>query len=205
VDGLSFLFDSGRSLARIALVGALSYVALVALLRAAGKHSLAKANAYGLVITVALGSTLASAVLTKEVTLADGTLAIVLLLGLQFLFSTLISRYPWAARYLTASPALLVRHGELVEDQLRRERVTKAEIRAAVRGAGLARIEDALAVVLETDGSLSVIPEGTTAGSALADVEPPFSHDERRRTDHADVTPPRPTGRPVAQHPEDSL
>jgi uncharacterized membrane protein YcaP (DUF421 family) len=192
VDVLSFLFESGQSLARIALVGALSYLAVVTLLRAAGKHSLAKTNAYGLVITVALGSALASAVLTKEVTLADGVLAIALLLGLQYLFSSLISRYRWAARYLTASPALLVRNGQLLEDQLRRERVTPAEIRAAVRRAGLARVEDVLAVVLETDGSLSVVPKGTPAGSALVDVAPSFSR----------AQPPPASGQPAAMAPE---
>jgi len=205
VDVLSFLFESGRSLARIALVGALSYITLLVLLRAAGKHSLAKTNAYGLVITVALGSTLASAVLTKEVTLADGALAIVLLLGLQYLLSTLISRFGWAAHYLTASPALLVRNGEFVHDQLRRERVTVAEIRAAVRRAGLGRIEDVLAVVLETDGSLSVIPKGTTGGSALADVDPSFSRDERSpATEPPEGTAAR-LGRPMALDSDESM
>ena len=82
MDISSFFFSGWLSLARILLVGAPAYLLLLALLHLAGKHSLAKTNAYGLVVTVALGSALASAVLTKQVTLADGVVAIALLLGL---------------------------------------------------------------------------------------------------------------------------
>jgi uncharacterized membrane protein YcaP (DUF421 family) len=133
-------------------------------------------------------------------------LAIVLLLALQYLFSSLVSRCSWATRYLTASPALLVRNGELVEDQIRRERVALAEIRAAVRRAGLARIEDVLAVVLETDGSLSVIPKGTPAGSALVDVDPSFSRDSTSgATGRPAAVRPGRNGRSAAQPSENSL
>jgi uncharacterized membrane protein YcaP (DUF421 family) len=51
-----------------------------------------------------------------------------------------------------------VHRGELLPERLRAERVVEAEVEAAVRAAGLARVADAAAVVLETDGSLSVRP-----------------------------------------------
>ncbi|HET7549764.1 MAG TPA: YetF domain-containing protein [Gemmatimonadaceae bacterium] len=167
----SFFFSGWRSLARIVLVGAPAYLFLLALLHFAGKHSLAKTNAYGLVVTVALGSALASAVLTKQVTLADGVVAIALLLGLQYLLSTLISRWSWADGLFTQKPALLVRDGRLVEDALERERVTESEILAALRQSGIDSIEGVGAVILEADGSFSVIRAVGPSPSALKDVK----------------------------------
>lgn len=171
MDISSFFFSGWPSLARILLVGAPAYMLLLALLHFAGKHSLAKTNAYGLVVTVALGSALASAVLTKQVTLADGVVAITLLLGLQYLLSTLISRWSWAQGFLTQKPALLVRDGLLLEDALRRERVTESEILAALRQSGIDSIDGIGAVVLEADGSFSVIRTVGPSPSALKDVK----------------------------------
>jgi uncharacterized membrane protein YcaP (DUF421 family) len=167
----SFFFAGWSSLARIVIVGVPAYFLLLALLHLVGKHSLAKTNAYGFVVTVALGSALASAVLTKEVTLADGVVAIGILLGLQYLLSTLISRWSWANNFITQKPVLLVRDGHLLNDALKRERVTKAEILAALRQNGIDSIDGVGAVVLESDGSFSVIRKVGQSPSALEDVK----------------------------------
>ena len=54
---------------------------------------------------------------------------------------------------------------------MKSQRVTESEIRAAVHAVGIASLEDIEAVVLETDGSFSVIrPSPQTSRSALADV-----------------------------------
>lgn len=171
VDIGAMFFAGWTSLLRILLVGVPAYLLVILFLHFAGKHSLAKTNAYGLVITVALGSALASAVITREVSLADGAVAIALLLALQYLLSTLASSSRWAERVLTQRPTLLLRDGKILHDALRRERVTEAEVRAAVRKQGLDSLERAGAVVLETDGSFTVIPTVGPNPSALEDVE----------------------------------
>jgi uncharacterized membrane protein YcaP (DUF421 family) len=173
MDIPGFLFSGWASLVRILVVGAPAYLALVLMLRFAGKHSLAKTNAYGLAVTVALGSSLASAVLTKEVSLADGVAAVALLLSLQYLLAFLLSRTGWSDRWITQRPTLLLKDGHLLRDALRRERVTEAEVRAAVRQSGLASLEHVAAVVIEADGSFSVIAELGGSGSAMLDVTEP--------------------------------
>lgn len=166
----SFLFSSWRSIARILIVGAPIYIALLLILQVVGKHALAKSNAYGLVITTALGSTLASAVLTKQVTLIDGTLAIGLLLGLQYLVSTLVTRYNWASRWFTAKPSLVVWEGRILCDELQKDRLTVSDVLSAIRQSGFSSVEDVGAVVLEANGTLSVIAELNGTRSALADL-----------------------------------
>ena len=170
MDLARMFFGGWPSLARIVLVGVPVYAILLVLLHVGGKHSLARTNAYGLVITVSLGSALASAVLTREVTLADGALAIGLLLALQYLLSTWVSRWSWAAQVITQRAVLLARDGVLLEEAMRRERVTEPEVLAAIRKQGLGSLADVGAVVLECDGSFSVIRRPGPDPSVLADV-----------------------------------
>ena len=68
---------------------------------------------------------------------------------------------------LKSEPTLLVRDGRLLEGALRAQRVTDGEIRQAVRSQGIGGIEQVAAVVLETDGTLSVIP-ASQAGQLTA-------------------------------------
>jgi uncharacterized membrane protein YcaP (DUF421 family) len=171
MDLASMFFAGWHPLVRILVVGVPTYLLVLAMLHFGGKHSLAKTNAYGLVVTVALGSALASAVLTEQVTLADGVFAIGLLLGLQYLLSTIISRWQGTGRFLIQRPTLLVRHGRLLHEALRRERVTESEVLAAIRKHGQCTLENIGAVVLETDGSFSVLDTLDEHPTALKDVE----------------------------------
>jgi uncharacterized membrane protein YcaP (DUF421 family) len=169
-----FLFDGWLGLLRTVLIGTLAYVALVALLRVSGKRTLSKMNAFDLVVTVALGSTLATVLLSKDVALAEGALAFALLIGLQFVVTWSSVRYRWIRRLITGEPQLLLYRGDLLPRALRQARVTEDEVLAAVRAAGLALRGDAEAVVLETDGSFSVVQRpGGPGASSLGSLGPP--------------------------------
>jgi uncharacterized membrane protein YcaP (DUF421 family) len=165
-----FLFSDWRSVARIAVLAPLLYSLLIFLLRTLGKHSLAKTNAYGLVVTVAIGSAIASSVLTKSVSLFDAILAIGLLLGLQYVLAMISSRTRRGRRLLQEQPTLLLYHGRMLQESMLDQRVSEAEVLAAVRQQGVASVENVGAVVLESDGSFSVIPTLEGSCSALADV-----------------------------------
>jgi len=152
-------FGSWYSLLRILVVGVLAYVALIVLLRVTGKRTLSKMNAFDLVVTVALGSTLATVLLSKDVALADGVVAFALLIGLQFIITWLSVRSDAVSTLIKAEPALLVRDGALLRNAMRRERVVEAEVLAAIRQEGYATLDEVDAVILETDGSFSVIKD----------------------------------------------
>jgi uncharacterized membrane protein YcaP (DUF421 family) len=164
------LFESGRALLQTLVVGSLAYVALVLLLRMSGKRTLAKWNAFDLVVTVAFGSTLATMLLSRETTLAQGVVAFALLVGLQWTITRLSVRSRTVERWVKARPRLLLYEGELQHDALAAERVTESEVRAALRSHGIAGLEDVHAVVLETDGSFSVIRQVDRAATAMIDV-----------------------------------
>lgn len=166
-------FDSWADLGRVLAVGAAAYLTLVLVLRLSGKRTLAKLNAFDLVVTVALGSTLATILLNSQVSWADGATALVLLAGLQLLVAWLASRFPGLRRVVTSEPTYLLRDGEVREAALRQQRLTVAEVRQAVRSSGQGSLAEVAAVVLESDGTLSVIGRDKLGdGSALADVPP---------------------------------
>lgn len=149
-------FDGWGDLLRIVVVAPLAYVALVTMLRATGKRTLAKLNAFDLVITVAIGSTLATVVLSSDVSLAEGVLALFVLVALQLAVSWTSARSRVVERLAKSEPTLLYRSGFL-DGAVRRERVTPDEVRQVARAQGHATLDDVAAIVLETDGSLSVL------------------------------------------------
>jgi uncharacterized membrane protein YcaP (DUF421 family) len=151
-------FDDWSGLVRVLVVGMCAYLSLLALLRTSGKRTLAKLNAFDFVVTVALGSTLATVLLSSDVALAEGVLAMALLVAMQFLVAWLSVRSQAVKRLVKSEATLVYRHGFL-HGPMRQMRVTEDEIRQAARTAGKADLDGVAAVVLETDGSISILSE----------------------------------------------
>lgn len=164
-------FDSAHDLLRVVLVGTLAYIGCVVLMRLSGNRTLSKMNSFDMVVTVAFGSTLSSILITKDIALAEGLLAIALLIMLQFVITWLSVRSSAVNSLIKTTPTLLLKDGRMLDDAMKRVRITKDEIRTAVRQQGMGGLDMVAAVVLETDGSLSVIPsEKLGSGSALGGV-----------------------------------
>ena len=167
-------FDSWAGLGRVSVVGVCAYTALVLFLRMSGKRTLAKMNAFDLVVTVALGSTLATVLLSKDVALVEGVLAFAVLIALQFVIAWLSVRSATVRRLVKSEPTLLLHQGTWLPAAMAAERVTAGEVRAAVRAQGIGSLEDVAAVVLETDGSFAVLRQARDgAASTLTGVARP--------------------------------
>jgi uncharacterized membrane protein YcaP (DUF421 family) len=165
------LWSGWETMGRTLVVGSLVYIALVALLRVSGKRTLSKLNAFDLVVTVAIGSTLASAFLQQSVSFAQAALGLALLVAFQFAITWLSVRLHTISRLVKSEPRLLLKDGQFLDQELRTARVTREEILQALRSQGQGRVESIRAVVLETDGTMSVIagPEKAPL-SALGNV-----------------------------------
>jgi uncharacterized membrane protein YcaP (DUF421 family) len=158
-------FDTWSSFGRVVLVGTLAYAALVVMLRISGKRTLSKMNAFDLIVTIALGSTLATVLLSRSVPLAEGVAALGLLIALQFSITWVSARSDMWKQLVKAEPTVLISQGNVNDDALLRERLTFDEIEAAVRQAGHPAIDETMTVILETDGSLSVLQSRQAHGS----------------------------------------
>lgn len=148
-------FQGWQGLARTAVVGVLAYATLVLFLRISGKRTLAKLNAFDLVVTVALGSTLSAILLQESIALAEGALALGLLIFMQYLVTFISVRWPSFAEAVRSEPTLLARDGAFCERAMKRQRVTRDEALSAIRSAGGEDVADVQFLVLESDGTIS--------------------------------------------------
>jgi uncharacterized membrane protein YcaP (DUF421 family) len=166
-------FESWSSIGHTLAIGVVAYCAVVLFLRISGKRTLSKLNAFDFVVTVALGSTLATVVVSRQVPLADGLIALSLLVLLQAVVTFAMTRSTVFLRIVKSQPALLFDRGSFVSPALRHHRVAREEVLAAIRGTGVSDLSSVHAVVLETDGSLSVLrePPSNAARSTLANVD----------------------------------
>ena len=153
----------------------LIYVAVIVMVRISGKRTTAQMNNFDWLVTVAMGSLIASGMISKSNSVATVAFAIAVLLVLQWIVTRSVFASDRMERLVKAEPRLIVSDGRMLEDGMKAERVASSEILAAVREAGCTRLEDVAAVVLETDGSFSVFPRSSVelplVASAFANVD----------------------------------
>jgi uncharacterized membrane protein YcaP (DUF421 family) len=166
------LFDNWSQIIKILLTGTLTYVAIVVILRISGKRTLAQMNAFDFIVTVALGSTLATTMLSKDTPLAEGLAGLVLLVLLQYLVSWLYVRLPVFNKLVKSEPRLLFYQGRFKKQALQEERVGEEELLQAARSQGILSLDQVEAIVLETSGKFSVIKTADkTTNSTLRNVK----------------------------------
>lgn len=154
---MSAIVGDPVALLRTVVVGILAYLALVAVLRVSGKRTLSQFNAFDFIVTVALGSTLATILLSNDVSLFQGILAFLVLVGMQFAITWSSQRSAHVREISKSAPTALVYRGQMLSDVMRRERVLASEVHAALRDHGLHSVTQADLVVLETDGTVTVV------------------------------------------------
>ncbi len=152
-----------------------SYIGLILMLRGSGNRTLSQLNAFDFVVTVALGSILATVIINKDVPLLDGILALASLILLQMMVSWLSVRAKAIRRIVKSEPRLIFFNGEFLHDVLKRHRITEDEVLQVLRSNGNAEVEKIDAIVLETNGKFSVMKKssGESDPSALRNVDVP--------------------------------
>ena len=148
-------FQNWEGIVRTLLVGALAYLTLVVFLRLSGKRTLSKLNAFDLVVTMALGSTLSAVLLQESIALAEGAAAFAVLILLQYGVTWASVHSPSFARLVRSEPALLARDGHYCEATMRRERITQAEALGAIHQSGGRGVDEVDFLILEADGSIT--------------------------------------------------
>ncbi|MFD1887513.1 DUF421 domain-containing protein [Paenibacillus wenxiniae] len=150
-------FNTWQDIARIVIIGILSYVALILLLRTAGKRTLSQMNAFDFAVSVAVGSTLSTVILNRDIAFAEGLTAFIVLIGLQMLMGWLAVRSDKFERALKADAQLLYYKGNYLRQAMRRSRISREDMYQTVRKQGESNMTNIQAVIMESDGSLSLI------------------------------------------------
>lgn len=169
---------------RITVVSFFCYLVILFVLRLSGKRTLLKMNAFDFIITVSLGTVFGNILINQDEVLWEGLYIFCLLLLFQFLSSYLSSRSALFSRILKAHPSLLFYDGTYYEDKMKKERIPKSEVLQAIREQGIGKVEEVAAVILETDGTISVLPK---KNNELRDLNTLVDLDENQEDQKNDI------------------
>ncbi len=156
-----FDYPSLGGTATIAAKTAIIYAFLILGLRLLGKRELGQLSLYDLVMVIILGNAVQNAMINNDNTLGGGLVAASVLLGLNWTLNRVISRFRGAERFLVGEPILIVHDGQPIRARMRREGITMDQLNAALREHGLDDLSQVHVAVLESDGTISIVPAGT--------------------------------------------
>jgi len=149
------------------------YLLVFAGLRVMGKREFGQLSPLELVTLLMIPEIVSQALTGDDYSITNAAIGVATLLVLVFATSLLMHRFKAAERIIAGEPAILVRHGRLLEDTMNAARVTADEVFEEMHKVGLTRLEEVDWAILEPDGRIAVVA-----------VPPPG--DEPRRTMRAE-------------------
>ena len=150
--------ELGSTLPEIVLRTAIVYFFLVLILRLTGKREVGQMSILELIVILVISDAVQNSMVGENTSLWGGLVAVVTLFVADNLLKYAANRSERLRKAVEGEPRLLVRDGRILTKALKEEGVDVEEVRAAARGAGIARLDDVRLAVLETDGSISIIP-----------------------------------------------
>jgi uncharacterized membrane protein YcaP (DUF421 family) len=165
---LTLATSAGEIIIRTAAV----YLAILLGLRLAGKREIGQMTVFDLAVLLLLANAVQNAMVGPDASLTGGILAAAVLLSLNFLLARLRLRWPRLRRLVEGSPTLLVLRGHVISKHLEHEGLDRETLEAALREHGVSELSEVEMAVLETDGSISVVPAGTKTMRGRRPVKP---------------------------------
>jgi uncharacterized membrane protein YcaP (DUF421 family) len=141
----------------IVIRAAVIFVFVYLLTRVLGRRELSSLEPFDLILLVVVGDLVQQGVTQNDESLTGALLAISTIGLLTVALSYLSFKFKSLRPILTGEPIVLVEGGEVIEANLRRQRLTREEIGAEARLEGIASIEDVRWAILETDGRISFV------------------------------------------------
>lgn len=138
---------------------AIVFVLVSVSLRVLGKREAAQLSLYDLAMLAALANAVQNAMTAGKGNFPIGLVASSTIILLGWLVTRLMIRVPSTQRVILGEPTILVHHGEVLADNLRRQRITRSNLEMALRGYGLDSASRVLTAVLEVDGSITVVSD----------------------------------------------
>jgi uncharacterized membrane protein YcaP (DUF421 family) len=153
------MFDLGTDWWAIIVRTLVVYGAVIVGFRLTGKRQIGQMAPFDLVLILLIANAVQNAMVGPDTSLIGGLISAGVLLLANAGVARVRTRIPFLERVVEGEPAVLVADGELVPEQIRRERIDMLELEQAVREHGLAGVSAVKMAVLEVDGTISIIPQ----------------------------------------------
>lgn len=157
MNDVVFFWNGWEPILRILVVGTITYLGLVLLLRLSGKRTFTRMTAFDFVIAITIGSAFGRILTAKSVSVSESITTFILLILLQTIFSFVEVHSKIFKKLTTPRPTLLFYNGEFLKKNMRKSRVRKDELLSAMRKKSFGSMDEIRAVIFETDGSFSIV------------------------------------------------
>lgn len=137
------------------------YGAILIGLRIAGKREMGQMTAFDLVVILLIANAVQNAMVGPDTSLTGGLIAAAVLIALDVVIARARQLLPFLRRAVEGTPVLLIHDGQFVSAHLAREGVAESDVMMAIREHGVSDIKEVKMAVLETDGSISVVPRAS--------------------------------------------
>jgi uncharacterized membrane protein YcaP (DUF421 family) len=141
----------------IVIRAAVIFVFVFVLTRMLGRRELSSLEPFDLILLVVTGDLVQQGVTQNDESLTGALLAISTIGLLTVALSYLAFKFKRLRPILNGEPIVLVEDGEVIEANLRRQRLTREEIGAEARLEGISSLADVRWAILETDGRISFV------------------------------------------------
>lgn len=162
MDWETWLSIEWQQVVGIAITALGLYLALILFTRVMGLRSFSKLSSYDFAMTVAIGSVLASTILTDSPSLSQGLIAVAVLFLIQGTISLIRRKVKPLKSLIDNQAIILMAHGEYFCDNLEEANLTKSDVQEVLRKNGLKSKSEVFAVIMETTGDMSVIKNDKT-------------------------------------------
>ncbi|MBO5323487.1 MAG: DUF421 domain-containing protein [Oscillospiraceae bacterium] len=151
------------------------YLVLIAIIRLMGKRQIGQMEASEFVVTMLVANLASIPMQDEGVPLHSGLVPMITILGVEFILTALSMASIRFRRLLCGKPVILIENGHILQENLRRTRVTLDELTGHLREKDILDLNTVQFAILETDGNLSVFPypqhRPATAKEASISVE----------------------------------
>jgi uncharacterized membrane protein YcaP (DUF421 family) len=141
------------------LRGIIVYFFLIGLLRLTGKRQIGQMAPFDLVLLLVLSNALQNAMNGGDNSVIGGIISAVSLVATNWLVGLVTYKSKRMEALVEGRPEVLIHNGKLFEKALQHTKITHHELMTALRECGCATVEDVRGTLLETDGTISVIPK----------------------------------------------
>ena len=162
----------------IALRAIIVFGLLLVVTRAVGRRELSSMEPFDLILLVVIGDLIQQGVTQNDFSVTGAIIAISTIAFLALVMSWATYFWPWAERALEGEPRVIIQDGEIVTTNLRRNRLTRAEIESEMRLAGIGRLAEVAWGILEPRGKISFIQRSAGAGGEEPPPNPSNAEDD---------------------------
>ena len=134
------------------------YLILIAVIRLMGKRQIGQMEPSEFVVTMLVANLAAIPMQDSAVPLYTGIIPLLTVLGVELVLSALSLRSIKIRKILCGKPVILIENGKIIQENLRKTRVTLDELTGHLREKDVLDLNAVQFAILETNGNLSVFP-----------------------------------------------